>query len=409
MKLDKTSLKIYAITPKVENPSQLVSMVREALEGGATCIQIRDKSPGPEFLGAMGDIKALCKEYNAPFIINDNVDLAIKCKADGVHLGQEDMGVKEAREKLGSQMIIGISANNVEAALEAEKNGADYIGAGAVFPTYTKSGAKALSHSELKDICNAVKIPVVAIGGITSSNFKELEGTGIDGVAVISNIFGAENIKEATEKFKDEATALGTATDTVTNQNMDTNTGINKSVSISKSTSKSKLPNSKTNLYKLTLAGMLVALGVVASPLYIPIGAAKCFPVQHMINIIAAILLGPSYGVGMAFTTSIIRVSIGTGSFLAFPGSMCGALLSGLAYKHTRKSWLAYGGEIIGTGILGALIGYPVATYLMGKEASLFFLIIPFMISTLAGATIGILVISALKKTKIFENFNQGK
>lgn len=157
------------------------------------------------------------------------------------------------------------------------------------------------------------------------------------------------------------------------------------------------------SIKKLAVAGLLVALGVVCSTFSIPVGAAKCFPVQHMVNVLAGVLLGPGYAVGMAFATSLLRVMMGTGSLLAFPGSMIGALCCGLLYKYTQKLPLAYLGEVIGTGILGGLAAYPVATLVMSKQAAVFAYVLPFLISTFGGATISILLISALKKAKALD------
>jgi len=154
---------------------------------------------------------------------------------------------------------------------------------------------------------------------------------------------------------------------------------------------------------KLTVAGLLVALGVVCSTFSIPVGAAKCFPIQHMVNVLAGVLLGPGYAVAMAFATSLLRVMMGTGSLLAFPGSMIGALCCGLLYRFTQKLPLAYLGEVIGTGILGALAAYPVATLIMSKQAALFAYVIPFIVSSFGGATISVFLISALKKSKAFD------
>ena len=160
-----------------------------------------------------------------------------------------------------------------------------------------------------------------------------------------------------------------------------------------------------TQIKKLTLAGLLIAVGVVCSAFYIPIGASKCFPIQHMVNVIAGILLGPWYACGMAFATSLLRNLMGTGSLLAFPGSMIGALCCGLLYRRTKRLILAYAGEIIGTGILGGLACYPVAVFLMGQEAALFAYVLPFLVSTLGGATIAILAIGALQKTNLLGQF----
>ena len=150
---------------------------------------------------------------------------------------------------------------------------------------------------------------------------------------------------------------------------------------------------------------MLVALGVVCSPFSFPIGASRCFPVQHMVNVLAAVLLGPYYGVGMAFVTSFIRVLLGTGSLLAFPGSMCGALLCGMVYHFTRKYFLTYLAEVFGTSILGGLLAYPIATLILMNEAALFGYVLPFFVSTLGGTVIAAVFIAVLKRTKVLEQF----
>lgn len=154
---------------------------------------------------------------------------------------------------------------------------------------------------------------------------------------------------------------------------------------------------------RLAIAGILIAIGVVCSPLAIPVGASKCFPTQHMINILAGVLLGPAYAVGMAFVTSLLRVLFGMGTLLAFPGSMVGALCCGLLYRFTQKLPLAYVGEIVGTSVLGGLAAYPIAAFVMGKEAALFAYVLPFFVSTAGGATIAILFLAALKRTKAFD------
>ncbi len=159
---------------------------------------------------------------------------------------------------------------------------------------------------------------------------------------------------------------------------------------------------------KLALAGLLTAVAVVGGMFSIPLGAAKCSPVQHMVNVIAAVLLGPGYAVGSAFTASLIRNLIGTGSLLAFPGSMVGALLAGLLYSKTRHLAGAFAGEVVGTGILGAMLSYPVAIFLMGKPAALFAFVPAFLINTIAGATIAVLVVCALARTSVLEELRTG-
>lgn len=152
---------------------------------------------------------------------------------------------------------------------------------------------------------------------------------------------------------------------------------------------------------KLVIASMFVAVGVIMSPLNIPLGASKCFPTQHIINVILAVFLGPAYGVGVAFATSLIRNMIGTGTLLAFPGSMVGALFCGMAYKITKKLWITCIFEVIGTGILGALLAFPVVILIMGKEAAMFTFVIPFLVSTAGGSLIASILIFSMEKMGI--------
>lgn len=156
---------------------------------------------------------------------------------------------------------------------------------------------------------------------------------------------------------------------------------------------------------KMALAAMLVALGVACSGLSIPVGAARCFPVQHMVNVIAAVTLGPGYGFAMACMTSVLRVMLGTGTLLAFPGSMCGALLCGIAYRRTGRLGLTYLAEIIGTAVLGGMLAYPIAVLLMGRETALVTYIVPFAVSTIGGTALAALVIGALHKTNLFTKY----
>lgn len=195
---------LYAVTDRHWlNGRTLYGQVEEALKGGATFIQLREKDlTEEEFLEEAKKIQQLCKKYRVPFIINDNVKLAKEIDADGVHVGQSDMEALDVRAQLGEDKIIGVSARTVEQALLAEKHGADYLGVGAVFQTGTKTDAREVEHSVLKEICTKVDIPVVAIGGITQNNVKELSGSGINGVAVISAIFAQKDIETATAKLK---------------------------------------------------------------------------------------------------------------------------------------------------------------------------------------------------------------
>ena len=197
MKCDNTHMLLYAVTDRSWlGENTLAQQVEQALRGGATCIQLREKELADEvFLAEAFEIKALCKRYNIPFIINDNINVAIECGADGIHVGQHDMAALDVRNRIGEDMILGVSVQTVEQAVLAEKSGADYLGVGAVFSTSTKLDADAVSHETLKAICAAVSIPVVAIGGISKHNLHKLRGTGIDGVALVSAIFAVADIE----------------------------------------------------------------------------------------------------------------------------------------------------------------------------------------------------------------------
>lgn len=162
---------------------------------------------------------------------------------------------------------------------------------------------------------------------------------------------------------------------------------------------KRRKDNQTINVRKLAAAGLMAGVAVACSPFSIPIGASRCFPVQHMVNVLAAVFLGPWYGVGMAFVTSLIRNFLGTGSLLAFPGSMCGALLCGLVFAGTGRLWLTYAVEIVGTGIVGGLAAWPVAVWIMGNEAAAFAYVMPFLVSTTGGTAIAAAVIAVLKRS----------
>lgn len=200
--IDK-SLLLYAITDRIWlKGKKLSEAVREAILGGATFIQLREKNSGyNEFLKIAQEIKEVTDKYKIPFVINDNVDIAVAVGADGAHIGQSDEELKSAREKLGPDKIIGVSAGTIKEAVEADKGGADYIGVGSVFTTSTKQDAKSVSIETLKEICKTVNIPVVAIGGISADNVLRLAGTGIDGISVISAIFAREDIKDAASEL----------------------------------------------------------------------------------------------------------------------------------------------------------------------------------------------------------------
>lgn len=206
MRFDKKDLLLYAVTDRSWLGGRtLYQDVEAAIKGGATFIQLREKNlDEAHFLEEAKEIKELCKKYQVPFVINDNVDIALAMDADGVHVGQSDMEAGAVREKLGPDKIIGVSAQTVEQALLAEQKGADYLGMGAVFPTGSKDDAVEVSHETLKAICEAVKIPVIAIGGISTGNVMELSGSGICGIAVISAIFAKPDIEAAAKELKEQ-------------------------------------------------------------------------------------------------------------------------------------------------------------------------------------------------------------
>lgn len=197
MKCDKKIMLLYAVTDRTWTGKQtLYEQVEAALRGGVTCVQLREKELDDEaFLKEALEIKELCYKYNVPFFINDNINVAIRCGADGIHVGQKDMVASTVRSLVGEDIIIGVSVHTVEEAIEAVKNEADYLGVGAMFSTSTKLDAEIIPMQTLSDICHAVDIPVVAIGGLNKDNIAKLSGTGIDGIALVSAIFAAEDIE----------------------------------------------------------------------------------------------------------------------------------------------------------------------------------------------------------------------
>ena len=197
MKCDKKTMLLYAVTDRMWTGKQtLYEQVEDALRGGVTCVQLREKELDEDaFLKEAIEIKELCHKYRVPFFVNDNVKIAIQCGADGIHVGQEDMAAGAVRALVGDRMMIGVSVHTVEEAIEAVKNGADCLGVGAMFSTSTKLDADVLPMQTLADICHAVDIPVVAIGGLNKNNIAKLAGTGVDGVALVSAIFAAEDIE----------------------------------------------------------------------------------------------------------------------------------------------------------------------------------------------------------------------
>ena len=204
MKCDRQTMRLYAVTDRAWVGRQtLPEQVEAALKGGATCVQLREKElDGAAFLEEARTLAALCRRYGVPLIINDNVEVALASGADGVHVGQDDLTVEQVRRLAGDRLIVGVSAHSVEQALAAQAGGADYLGVGAVFATATKSDAHVLPRETLAEICRAVDIPVVAIGGIGEDNLLQLAGTGVDGAALVSAIFSAPDIEGQCRKLR---------------------------------------------------------------------------------------------------------------------------------------------------------------------------------------------------------------
>lgn len=206
MKCDRSIMALYAVTDRAWLKDRSLASVAEAsLKGGVTCLQLREKDlTHDEFLYEALEIKTVCKKYGVPFIVNDDVEVAVESGADGVHIGQHDEPADAVRKRIGPEMMLGVSVQTVEQALKAEGDGADYLGVGAVYSTGTKADADDVSFDTLKAICDAVSIPVVAIGGINKDNISGLRGSGIDGVAVVSAIFAAPDAEEASQLLRDE-------------------------------------------------------------------------------------------------------------------------------------------------------------------------------------------------------------
>ena len=204
MNFDGKNLLLYAVGGSDgTEKNKFFTDLESALKGGITCFQLREKHLSfDEFLTEANEVKKLCAKYSVPLIINDNIEIALQSGADGIHVGQDDMNIAEARKIAGERLVIGVSAHNVEEALLAEKNGADYLGSGAVFGSQTKSNVRTLPFETLRNICSSVKIPVVAIGGINKENITRLAGSGIDGVALVSAIFCANDIETGCRMLK---------------------------------------------------------------------------------------------------------------------------------------------------------------------------------------------------------------
>jgi len=210
MKFNKKMLLLYAVTDQAWVGKQtLLEQIEDALKGGATIIQLREKKLDEDsFVEEAIQVRELCHKYNVPLIINDNVEVALKSGADGVHVGIEDAPVAEIRKRVSADFIIGATCKTVEQAKIAEAAGADYMGVGAVFPSSTKTNAVRITNAQLREIVSSVSIPAVAIGGINYDNACEIKGSSVSGVAVVSAIFGAEDIEKATMRFKERAKAV---------------------------------------------------------------------------------------------------------------------------------------------------------------------------------------------------------
>lgn len=195
--------KLYLVTDRTnKTDEEFLNIIEEAIKGGVTVVQIREKDADTlEFYNISNKVKEICSKYNVPLIINDRIDIALAIDADGVHIGQSDMPIKIARKLIGNDKILGISAHNIQEAKEAEENGADYLGVGAIFSTSTKKDANDVSIDTLKEISSNVDIPTVAIGGINLDNVEKLKDTNISGISVVSAIMNAENPKIASEKL----------------------------------------------------------------------------------------------------------------------------------------------------------------------------------------------------------------
>ena len=210
MKFNEKMLLLYAVTDQAWIGKQtLLEQIEDALKGGATIVQLREKRLDVDsFVEEAILVRDLCHKYNVPLIINDNVDVALKSGADGVHVGIEDAPVAEIRKRVPADFIIGATCKTVEQAKIAEAAGADYMGVGAVFPSPTKTNAVRITNEQLCEIVSSVSIPAVAIGGIGYDNVMEIKGSSVSGVAVVSAIFGAEDIEKATVSLKERVKAV---------------------------------------------------------------------------------------------------------------------------------------------------------------------------------------------------------
>ena len=203
--MNNLDLSLYLVTNNSEYEEKFLNIIEESLKGGVSVVQLREKKAETlDFYNLALKVKEITQKYNVPLIINDRVDIALAIDADGVHVGQSDMPAKTARSMIGEDKILGVSAANIKEAKKAQRDSADYIGVGAVYPTNTKDDATSVPKKELKEIVKSVDIPVVAIGGITQENAHKLNDCGIDGLSVVSAIMEAKNPKIASENLLKE-------------------------------------------------------------------------------------------------------------------------------------------------------------------------------------------------------------
>jgi thiamine-phosphate pyrophosphorylase len=203
--MNNLDLSLYLVTNNSEYEEKFLNIIEESLKGGVSVVQLREKKAETlDFYNLALKVKEITQKYNVPLIINDRIDIALAIDADGVHVGQSDMPAKTARSMIGEDKILGVSAANIKEAKKAQRDSADYIGVGAVYPTNTKDDATSVPKKELKEIVKSVDIPVVAIGGITQENAHKLNDCGIDGLSVVSAIMEAKNPKIASENLLKE-------------------------------------------------------------------------------------------------------------------------------------------------------------------------------------------------------------
>ena len=203
--MNNLDLSLYLVTNNSQDEEKFLKIIEDAIKGGVTIVQLREKTSGTlDFYNLAVRVKKITQKYNVPLIINDRIDIALAIDADGVHVGQSDMPAKVARNMIGNDKILGVSAATIKEATKAQEDSADYIGVGAVYPTNTKDDASSVTKKELKEIVESVNIPVVAIGGITQENVCELRDSGISGISVVSAIMNAKNPKLASENLLKE-------------------------------------------------------------------------------------------------------------------------------------------------------------------------------------------------------------